>query len=150
MTWLDDELRAYEESKQGRAQRDELILSRSQLRKTQALHRWIDLQGQLRGAIVQLNIKAGRTVFEDVPVAANRLFIQREDGISLAVQFNTDLNRVSCAFESCPCHNRDFELIVKPIDGNDATIWSDMQTRAGESDERIAESLISSLMRCAA
>ena len=148
MASLSEELRVYEEMRRMRAHRDELSLARLQLRKVQAPHRWINLQGQIRSEIVQVNLQAGRNVFRDIPIDGNAFHIFREDETTLAVRFNRDLYRIECEFERCPEHNCFFELMVKSVEGNDETVWTDPHSRLSQTDAQIASYLLKTLLLC--
>jgi len=147
MSWEDDELIAVEKLKQEKARRDDLILQRSRQRESQARYCWIDLQGKLRGLVVTFNAKADRTIFEVQEGAASQIAICHEDGWSLDVEYDSSMYRASFRFLPYPAHNQDFELVVMPVAGNDATVWVDEKTRTRELAEAIATRAIRKLLR---
>jgi hypothetical protein len=145
---LIDDLHAYESERQEWSKRDEHLLLRARLVQAQSQGRWIDLLGQFRGFVVEVNMAAGRTVFKVENSPATCLEIEREDGVTISVQFDSALYRVICS-EPVERANREYELKVLPVDGNDTVVWVDRSTRKALPDKVIAESLLRTLMRFA-
>lgn len=148
MGWEDEEIRKFEELKRASARNDALILARSEMRKVQAPHCWIELQGQLRGLVASFNIKADRTLLEVPDGPASQLVIRREDGVSVQIQYSADLYRARCEYPACPGHNKEYELKVTPVKGNDTTVWFDRSSNTPEQTDAIAAFIVRILLRC--
>lgn len=138
----------YEAQRQRSAMFNDHLLLRAKLVETQSRGRWIDLAGQFRGAVARLNLSAGRTVLRVEDSPAECLTIEREDGVVLTVEYDPALIRVCCSLSRGEL-DRTVALTVRPVNGNDATVWVDRQTGKIEPDSVIAESAVRSLLRTA-
>ncbi|ACO32821.1 MULTISPECIES: hypothetical protein [Acidobacterium] len=140
MEWTAEALKVYEEKHRREAIKDEICVLRGQMRREQAPGRWIDLSGQLRACVVELNRKAGRTIISDQATHTKQYVLRcEESGATLKIDFHPEMYRVSIDGLSQP---REFELTIRTKNGNDTAVWIDRQTGMEESDRTIAESVI--------
>lgn len=146
-TWLDVELRAYGERRQERAFRSEHLLLRARLVQNQSAVRWADLLGQFRGFVLVIKSKEGDNFLRDNNSPTEHYEIEREDGITLSVDYDRELYRVTCSISSCEDDTWSFELEVRDVNENDKTVWIDRKTGLQVNDKKIAESAIRNLLR---
>ena len=146
MSWQDVELRAYESRRQEQALRSEHLMLRNRLVQAQGSGRWADLLGQFRSAVITFNSLKDGGLLRETNSPVTHYEIEREDGVSLSVDYDRDLNRVTCSIPSSRMEDWGFELEVHGINGNDKTVWVDRQTGQYLKDEKIAEMAIKRLL----
>lgn len=148
MGWVGIELRAYEKRRQDLAFRSEHLLMRGRLVEMQGHGRWADLLGQFRKIVIEMNREAGRNLLRDRNSPTEHYEIEREVvEVILSVDYDPNLFRVTCSLSSGDIDNREFELEVRDVGGNDKTVWVDRQTGRREKDEEIAKFVIRNLMQ---
>lgn len=147
MGWEEEAIEEFERLKMQRNKNEEVIQERLRTRQQQAPSRWISLQGAIHGLVIQFNLKAGRNLFQ-VHGQPTHIVVQREDGVSLEIEWSGDSFRASFRYPKCSGHNREYELRTMPVNGNDVVVWIDRQKNEPQTDEQIAAASIHQLIRC--
>ena len=147
MTWEDDELAEYEKNRAKVLEGNKLSSQRGQLLEKQQAHQWNVLRGAITKRCANINAKAGRQILWSIDPHTDHLEIRREDNEKLEGLYVPEIRTVKFWSDVPPFVERQYELSVRPIQGNDATVWIDLQTKEIESPDDIATSILGQFLR---
>ena len=150
MAW-GDALAEYERGRVVKSQKDELSTQRNKLLETRHNHEWIALRQEFLNRFDIVNKRADRKVMESLSIRANALHIRREDREELKAEYKPETKTVTFSCEATPLLERSYELIVRPVEGNDTVVWRAVDNKPGSveivSKEDIARQIITGFLR---
>lgn len=126
----EDELKEYERNRLLQSQRDELATQRNRLLEGRHSREWMALRNAELANMQEVNASAGRDIFRSLTPRSIRLEIEREDREKLTAEYDEATKRVVFSSDTVLFTERAYELVVRPVNGNDALIWPKDRSKA--------------------
>jgi hypothetical protein len=149
MSWEDEELEAYEKHRKGTAEANTLASQRNTLLSEQGSAKWTELRTEVSKIVEGINERAGRTVISSGSQTHDQLRLVREDGAKFDGDWTGNDYKAKFYCDQCLPPDKDYELTVRPVDGNDTVVWIPAQGNNYETCTSIAKLLMSNFMRAA-
>lgn len=147
MSWEDEELETYEKHRKGTAEANTLASQRNTLLSEEASSKWTELRTEFSKIVEGINERAGRAVISSTSPIHDQLRLVREDGAKFDGDWTRNDYKARFYCDQCLPPDRDYELTVRPINGNDTVVWIPAQGNDYETSASIAKLLMSNFMR---
>jgi hypothetical protein len=147
MTWEDDALKTYQTNKAKKMEENKIASQRTQLLDKQSPHQWSSLIEAFENGCNRLNAKAGQPILRLATTPIDHLKIFREDRAKVEGLYVPDTRKATFSSDVFPFAEFIYELVVRPIDGDEVVVWHSLATNENEQVEDIVEAVLSRFLR---
>lgn len=147
MSWEDDVLAAYEDSKARAEAQGRLRWQHAQMVEDGHEQEWMMLKEKITARCIEINARSGRLILESNDRRPNHLTIRREDGHMLRGEYTPKSHALLFSSETLAYVDDNFELTVRGINGTDRIVWLHEEKKTVHHAQDISKAVIAKFLR---